>query len=182
MKMENFLFTGAFWGVILIIGGILIVINGLFHIQIPTMRILGAVILIAAGVMILTGGYRIHGRRFADQNTLIMGSDTVSSKGTSNEYSIVMGNGVVNLSGINIEKENVYIKVNTVLGSGVVEVPEGMPVKISASAVFGDVRFPDNTFVSFGHDSYNNGGTNKGGYCLFIDANTVFGSTRIVRK
>lgn len=181
--MENFLFTGAFWGAILIIGGVLIVINGLFHMQIPTMRILAAVILVSVGIMILTGGFKMHGHAYAGRNTIIMESNTISSKpGSDNEYSIVMGNGVVDLSGADIEKQNVYVKINTVLGSGVVEVPEGLPVKISASAVFGDVRFPDNTFVSFGHDSYNAGGTNKGGFCLYIDANTVFGSTRIVRK
>ncbi len=179
--MENFLFTGAFWGFLLVLAGILVVLNGLFHTQIPTFRIVVAVVFVAVGIMILNGGFKMRGH--TDQNSVIFGSSTMSPPSeVNNEYSIVLGSGIVQLKNISLEKGIVNIKVNTVMGSGVVELPSNMPVKISANAVFGDVRFPDGSFTSFGRNLYESDGLKTGSNYLYIDANAVFGSLRIIRQ
>jgi predicted membrane protein len=181
VKMENFLFSGAFWGFILILAGLIVVINGVFHTQIPAFRVIFAVVLVSLGIMILSGGLGMHG--VTDSNSIVLHEETMTAPtGENKEYNIILGRGLIRLTNISLEKGNVNIKINTVLGRGDVEIPGNMPVKISANAVFGDIRFPDSTFISFGHNEYDSGGLKGGENCLYLEVNTVMGETRIISK
>ncbi len=179
--MENLLFSSMFWGGMLILAGILIVINGVFHTQIPTFRVIAAVVFVVIGIMILNGSFKWSGK--VEQNTIIFSSGSMPfSSGTNNEYNIIFGSGVVQLENLKLDKGNINVKVNTIFGSGTVEISHDIPVKIMANAAFGGVRLPNERFVSFGHDTYQSENLKKDENILFIDANAVFGSLRIISK
>ncbi len=179
--MENFLFTGLFWGAILILAGLLVVLNGILNLQIPTFRIIIAVIFVAVGITLLSGGFKIP--RQADNNSVVFGTGKIEPQaGATNEYTIVFGSGLVDLSDIVPDKGIVNVKVTTAFGSGVIEIKSGTPVRIKATAAFGDVRLPDDSYVSFGHNVYESENIKKSGNYLSIDATAAFGSLKFVRK
>ena len=55
MKME-FLASGVFWGSVIILFGVSIILNAVFGISIPVFRVVLALILIYFGIKILAGG------------------------------------------------------------------------------------------------------------------------------
>jgi predicted membrane protein len=183
--MESLLFSGAFWGGILVLAGILIVINGFFNLQIPTFRIILAVIFIIIGITILGGGLRFH--RHVNENTILFETGTLTAhpgvdSGSYKDYTIVFGSGLVDLSNIIPERGVINIKVTTAFGRGVVVIKSDIPVRINASSAFGDVRLPDDTYVSFGHNIYESENLKKNSNYLSIDASAAFGSISIIRK
>src|SRR5271157_892305 len=94
VKMETFLFSGTFWGCILILAGVLAIINGMFHTGIPTFRIIIAVIFVSFGILILSGGMKIQA---GGQNSAVFNSVIMGSPSGNNEYSILMGSGIIRI-------------------------------------------------------------------------------------
>jgi predicted membrane protein len=180
--MEGLLFTGLFWGGILIIIGLTIILNAIFNIQIPIIRIIIAFILVYIGVKMLLGGYRISGK--VDQNTMVFSEGVMKMNSVSrhNEYNVVFGKGTIDLSGVDLTEGSVNIEVNAVFGEAVIEIDPNTPVKITASAAFGSAVLPDESQTAFGSHTYRSDSYDKADSRLNIDATSVFGSLRVSRK
>lgn len=175
----GFIFTGAFWGVFLIVVGVVLILNMIFGIRIPVIRILFALFLIFWGVSLLTGiNFRGHGR-----NNAVFEEKDIAADGTHNEYSVVFGSSNVDLTGIRPGDAVKKIEISTVFGSSVVTIDPAVPCKIKVSSAFGAARLPDGNVISFGDYTYrsDNLKADTTAY-LLIDVSTVFGETRIVTK
>ncbi len=70
-------------------------------------------------------------------------------------------------------------EVNVIFGSGILRVNPETPVKISMSSVFGSVRAPDGSTVSFGDRTWTSAAYREGSPALRIKAAAVFGSLSI---
>lgn len=176
MRM-GFLFTGLFWGIVVIFIGISIILKATFKIDIPVFRIIFGLILLYWGVRILFG---VHGHGRARQ-----GASAVFSEGraapetvTEKEYTAVFGSYDLDLRKLKLQGE-VKLKANAVFGSMNIALARTMPVRISSDGVFSGVEFPQGGGSSFGSSSYQtkdfDGSTNR----LVLEINTVFGSTEV---
>jgi hypothetical protein len=175
----DFLFSGLFWGIILILLGISIIIRIVFHVHVPLFRIIVALILIYFGIKVLVGGswmcWHHHGA--------LSGSSHISHASGNNEYKVVFGTMTIDAAGDVAENSPERTSVKTVFGESKIIISSLVPTIIHIRAAFSGARFPDGNTLSFGETIYKNASLKPGvSPKREIDVNVVFGSVRIVEK
>jgi predicted membrane protein len=181
--MEGFIFSGIFWGSLLILWGISIIIKSVFHVDIPIFSIILAFIFIYIGIHILTGGFKFQGR--ADQYSIIFGEGVLKYQEKDNkpaEYSVIFGKGTIDLTGISVEKKNIYIKANTIFGQGNIEIDSRLPVIVKANVAFASTTLPDNSMATFGKYVYKSPDYQPDKNHLELETDVVFGGISIIVK
>ncbi len=168
---------GMFWGIVLIIIGISIVMKALFDISV--FRVIFAVFLILFGIKILVGKSAFN---FSTKHTEAIFNDKSYYEFPMNdtEYSTVFGKSIFDFRDAPIPTSK-YLKLefNTVFGDTEIRLPEGLPVKIKASAVFGSAKLPNNNTAVFGETTYVSDHDTTAADFVHIEVNTVFGNTEI---
>lgn len=178
--MEGFIFSGVFWGVVVILFGVSIIVNAVFNIHIPFFRVLLAVFFIYIGIMVLSGGFKFSGK--ADQNTVLFSEGTMqfTGDGKNREFNVIFGKGTTRFSDISLTAGNTAVKVNSIFGESEIEIDSSMPILIHVNAAFGAAYLPDRTVTSFGDYTYKTPSYGKDKKSLEIQANVVFGAIRFV--
>ena len=169
----GFAFGDVFWGVSLIVLGILAILR----VHFPIFRILVALFFIYLGLSMLLGWFAFK----PDRNTVFFMDGVISASDQSEEYNVVFGRATIDLSGISPEK-NPNIEVNAVFGSATMKVDPTIPVRITASTAFGRVELPDGGLAAFGERTYKSRGFQEGQPHILVKANAVFGSIEIVER
>ncbi len=171
-------YRNIFWGVILILIGIAVVSNSFFHISIPVSTLIVALILIAIGIQMMTGGYwgaeHHHWHGFGYQ--VIKYEPGSGDK----QYDLKYKGMTLDLSGVTLDKGTVTIDINGSFGGGIVILNPELPVKIDANISFGGVTFPDGSVIGFGQGGYRSRNYTDGSPCLLIRVNASFGGLRFV--
>jgi predicted membrane protein len=171
----SFISSAAFWGIIIVLIGLSIVLREVFHINIPFVRILFGILLIYWGVKMISGGF---GRKW-DRNSAVFNESKMSYNGDQRDYNIVFGNGTIDLFKMQTPYENKKIDVSVVFGNGVIILNDSIPVKVKMTAVFGSADAPDKSANGFGEATYATSAYNENAPHVVIDATTVFGKTEI---
>jgi hypothetical protein len=179
MKM-GFLFTPVFWGVVLVLWGCAIVLNVLFHLNIPVFRILVALIIIFVGIQLLFGWqgkawYYVH----TDENNVIFGQSTRNATPLTKEYNIIFSNGELKVTEPNPEWVNSKMEVNTIFGSGFITINPEIPAKIVTTAAFGRIITPDKQQSVMGDHVYQTPALKENQPYLLIKATVVFGNMEV---
>ncbi len=171
--------AGLFWGIILIVIGLSIILRVAFDISI--FRIVIAVVLILMGVRMLIG--RPIMQQEGKENHVIFGEKSNNEDpidGT--EYNTVFGKTVYDFRSMKpLSKPRTKISFNTVFGNNEVVLPLNLPVKIKADAVFATASMPNGNTVAFGSTTYEANTENTDSSVLVIEANVVFGAL-IIRQ
>jgi predicted membrane protein len=170
----GFLTSGVFWGAIIILFGLSILLKEILHVHIPLTRIIFGIILLYIGIKVIAGGF---GRSSHGQT--VFGSSTSEYKSGQKEYNIIFGSGVVDLSKMNTLIQNEKIEVNTIFGSGVIRVNDKLPLEIRGTAAFGNVVMQNKDASGFGEVYYTSPAYQQGQPHLTIHANAVFGKLTI---
>ena len=99
MRMAQFFGTPLFWGIILILFGIAVVVKAVFRIDIPLGRILIALVLIVWGVTLLSGRRFWGGGRWEDrrESTVFFSGDITDHGPLREEYGVIFGSRRVDL-------------------------------------------------------------------------------------
>jgi hypothetical protein len=168
LKM-NFIWSGLFWGIILVLFGFSVILKSILNIDIPIFKIVFALILIYLGVKILTGTSQ------KGKNILIFNRSGFQKNVSNNEYNVIFSSGEIDLRDIEDIQGNVSKEVNIVFGSGRLYLPKNIPVVVKVETVFGESRLPDGKTDFFGEYNYKRGG-GPGENTLFLEVNVVFGS------
>ncbi len=180
------MFRGLFWGAMLILFGICLIINIVFKTNIPFFRIFIALIIIYFGFRILTGGgfsRRNYSYSSRHDNTVIFGNSNIKASNSSRgEYSTVFGSQTVDLSDILSDSASHDVEVNAVFGEEIVFIGKDQNVSAKLSAAFGSVVAPDSNQVSFGELNYRSPNFDDSKPVLKIKANAVFGNVKIIAK
>jgi len=177
MKM-GFVFTGIFWGVILILIGVGVIINMVFGVKIPIFRTIFALFLIYLGIQMLTGiSFWSKSKKAA-----VFEEKNIEVTAASDKYDVVFGKGDIDLSSIELKDQNVRIDINTVFGGAVVKINPALPTKIIANSAFGGAHLPDGNVVAFGQYTYKTDSFKDAKIYLLINASVVFGGIEFVAK
>ena len=179
MRM-NFLFSPVFWGVVLILWGCAIVLNVLFHVNIPVFRILVALIIIFIGIQMIIG-WKSNSWCYVhdDEHNIIFGQSTKQATPATKEYNIIFSNGEVDITEQDPEWVNSKLEINTIFGSGLIRINPEIPVKIVSSAAFGRISTPDNQQSVIGDHVYQTPVVKENQPYLLIKASVVFGNLEI---
>lgn len=177
MKM-GCLFSGVFWGVLLILLGASILVKVLFNITIPILRIAFALLLVYLGIKILTGGPLFR----KGKCSVWFGESKIEATSSSEKYDIVFGKGVIDLSKISLTGGSIKAEINTVFGAGIVKINPELPTQIIVNSAFSGAKMPDGNVISFGKYTYKSANFKPEENHLFIEANVVFGGLEVVTK
>jgi hypothetical protein len=179
MKMGS----GLLIGVLVILFGLTIIINVVFHVHIPLFKILVGLFLISVGLRIILGNalpcpvIQLHPVRPGDA---VFSHRTYRGlPGDSNEYNAVFGKAMVDLRGIELKEKVTRIKIAAVFGGAEVILDKNIPVRIKADTVFGGVKLPQNVAGAFGSAFYQSQDFDENKNYLLIEASSVFGGITI---
>ncbi len=173
-----FLFSGVFWGVVLVLFGLSIIVKVVFNIHFPFFRILVALIIMYFGLRVLMGGTCIRTHR----NTVLFNEANVTATDSKNDCNILFGKGTIDLTSAELAAKNSRVRVNTVFGSGTIRISPDVPTLIEVNSAFAGSRMPDGNSIAFGKYVYKNKLYGETGKNLKVDANVVFGSLDIIEK
>lgn len=175
MKM-GCIFSSMFWGVIIIIIGIVIIINVIFGTRIPIFPLIIGLLLIYLGIKVLTG---ISCRR--TERATILEEKKIEPTSPSGKYDVIFNRSVFDLTKIKLKEGVSKVEINTVFGSSVIKIDPTLPIKIRASSAFGSAHTPDENMVGFGKHTYKSDAlkqTESKDYLLIV-LNVVFGSAEV---
>ncbi len=171
MKM-GCLFSATFWGILLIILGIMILF------KVFVFRILLSLLLIYAGIKVLTGGPIFK----KGKNTILFSDSKIEATSSSEKYNILFGKGLIDFSNVSLTNANVKTEINTIFAAGILKINPELPTKIVVSSAFAGAKMPDGNVVSFGEYTYKSPNFKPEENYLEIKANVVFGGLEIVSK
>ena len=171
----GFLFSGIFWGVVVVLLGLSIILNVVAGVRIPFVRVFFGLLLIYWGVNLLIGAR--HGR----SGTAVF-SDTEVKVTTAGKQDVLFGRGVIDLTGIVLKEGVNRYEVNTVFGASIIKLDPAMPVKVVASSAFAGVKLPDGGNVAFGESTWRSANLKEDSTYLLVKTDVVFGGTEVVAR
>ncbi len=172
MKVDG----GIFWGLLLVVIGILVILKYSLHLNISIFRIVIAIILIYLGISLIIGQWRIR-----NETNIIFSEGTIRPETLEKAYNVVFGRGYIDLTGIAPSEFDKSIKIATVFANTTLRIDPNMPIEIDIDCAFGSTITPDGTSISFGDRIYKTpSATNSQSY-LKIKADTVFGVLEIIQ-
>lgn len=172
----KFLLTGIFFGTLLVLWGLSLIVEAIFGISIPVLRIGFACLLIYAGLVLIKGMYEAH-----TQKTIFFSQETVKADKTKvqNYYKIVFGQGTIDLSDIvDVSSDVVNVQIYTLFGKAILKINPEIPTTINATSVFSSVTFPDKTIISLGNYRYATGNSTVQPKVI-VDATAVFSALEV---
>jgi len=177
-RSMNFISSGTFWGVIIILFGLSILLREVFHIHIPFMKIIFGLLLIYLGVRVIAGG----AWKNKTSNTSVFAESDMKYDPIHDDYDIVFGSGTIDLFKMETPTQKRKIEVSVVFGNGTVIVNDSIPMKIEMNSVFGASVLEDKRVNALG-TSYNTTSAYKEGQpYVLLETNVVFGKLTIQSK
>lgn len=176
-----------FWGAILILLGISLILKSVFGINIPIFKVFFAGLLIYWGISLLLGsfGSKVGIEKRATNNEAVFARTQFKAdeSGSANqEFSTVFGEGELDLTGIDLSKIDT-VSVNSVFGESVVFVKKGSAYRVQSNSAFGKSSISQDKNVNFaGKYTFSSPSLKEGEKFLTINANVVFGSFRLEEK
>jgi predicted membrane protein len=174
----SFVSSGLFWGVIIILIGLSIILKEVFHIHFPFLRVLFGVLLIYWGIKVISG----NSWKSNKGNTSVFSSGNINYSRLEKEYNIVFGKGNIDLFKADIPSENTKLEMNVVFGSADLILNDSVPAMVQMNSVFGNVRSADRQTGGFGSGVFTTPAYSQDKPHYLIEANAVFGNINIDSK
>ncbi len=172
----NFLFTGIFLGTVLIVWGLSLLVETIFGINIPVIKIGFACLLIYTGIVLVKGIYDSQA-----QKSIVFSQERVKPGKTTvqNYYKVIFGQGIIDLSEIVDDSSDlVNVQIYTLCGKTTLKMNPAVPTAVNATSVFSSVTFPDKTLISLGNYHYQTGPSDQKPKVL-VDATAVFSALEV---
>lgn len=169
----------VFWGLVIILIGVSIIINHVFKVDFPLFKVIIALIIIYFGFSILFGSFKFNKTSSGDFSHYFTSKTYEPTKIDGNiEFNCVFGSSKIDLRRTLMVGQNIKIEINSVFSSVQVNLPPNHNIEVKASSAFGSVRSPGNRQDGIGDQRYT---VREGipGEKLLIEANAVFGSVNL---
>ena len=165
---------GIFIGILLIVGGIGIILNILFDINLPVFKIMFALFFIYLGLNLFFGDLKAISIHPGD-NASIFGETHFKGFPKDNEYTVIFGYAKIDISEEDSASLPGILEINTIFGGCDLIIDPNHPVKIKGDVAFGSAELPGKKESAFGTVTYKSLGYDEGKNALKIEANTIFG-------
>src|SRR6266540_774631 len=109
MKMGGSLF----WGIVLIIVGMSLIIKVVFHIEFPIMKVLFAFFFIYLGIRILVGNWCTHVFRSGPDDTVFGQGSFVHEHMVPKEQNVIFGSATIDFRKIDMNTLSAESEINT---------------------------------------------------------------------
>ncbi len=168
---------GIFLGILLVLAGIAIILRTVFNLDIPVFKILLALVFLYIGIRLLTGGF--SGEAFkAGEKAIVFGQAHFKGLPSDQEYSVVFGQAVIDLSGEPSPEEIQELRINTIFGSTELILRTNQPFRIKVDAAFAGAMVPDRE-TAFGELTYQSEAFEASRPYIDVEAHVVFGEFKV---
>ncbi len=177
-----------FWAILFIAVGVILLIQTVFKIELPVMRILFGVFLIYMGLKVIFGSF---GHRMSYFKVDKISSDTESIF-TQNEmkakdqggqlnkkFSTVFGSSNLDLRGLTVDELNNDIKIDSAFGRTHVLTDATTPIKAHIDTGFASVSIRGQKIANFGEIDYQSPDYSADKPALKLDIDAAFGEVVI---
>jgi predicted membrane protein len=174
-----------FFGLVVILIGLSILLEGVFHVDIPIFKIALGLLFLYLGARMLLAVFSGGGRHGRDDDAAIFSNRSYSpSTGDADrlKYDIIFGRGVVDLTRVPREGPDRRVEVNAVFGNATVKIDPAVPLEVEVNAAFGDARLPDHSTTALGSFRYRPQGQDKQEPKLHLKLNVVFGACQVIEQ
>ena len=180
--MKRHLFDSMFWGLFLVLIGLLVILRDLFGFNIHSVwPIIWPIIIIYIGMGIIFNRRHRHDDSSDHDNDIVFSESEVKYQSGKSEYNTVFGKGEFDLSEVAPPKEGVLrIEVNTIFGTGTIRIKKSAAIKVKMTAVFGAGIFPNGNSVTLGESKYTTKAFKEGSGHILLEVNSIFGKTNII--
>lgn len=173
--------AGLFWGALLLLLGVSLIIKVIFNVDFPVFKILVGAFFVFLGLKILFGRVLIPEGKIGPNETIFT-ERTYDFPEKDREYSVVFGKGVYDFTNVDLSEGDFKVKVSTVFGGSVIKIDDDMPLRIDADAVFAGAELPDGNHAVFGSSHYSSDNYRPDSAALKIKVDVVFGGVQIVKR
>lgn len=173
--------AGVFWGVLLILIGLALIIRFVFNVDFPVFKVLFAMFFIYIGLRILFGSFGFF-HFSSGPNDVFFSEREFAEPQNNKEYNVVFGQGNFDFTDVDLSRGNVNVKIGTVFGSSKIKIDRDMPVRIIADAVFSGAELPDGSTAVFGTSTYQSETYHPDSSYLKIKLDVVFGGVEVMRE
>jgi predicted membrane protein len=170
----NWLFSETFWGTVLVLWGASVILNAVFHLNIPVFRIILGLIIIYVGLRMLLGWSCRSGR-----NPGAITSVTGKGAGADRDYSVAFGSTAVDLTKVELQGSETTITVNVSFGEARVKVDPKACVRVEAHSAFGVAVMPNGSSAAFGNTSWESRPRKGNEKVLLVRGHVAFGKLEI---
>jgi predicted membrane protein len=167
-----------FWGLLLVILGLSLILRIVFNIDFPLFKIFIAFLLIFFGLKMLFGTFRGPSIE-TSENDVVFGEKRFNNPENNRDYSVVFGKGVFDFRDFDLKGEKQKIKISTVFGASIVKINKNMPVKIKVESAFAGADLPNGNSAAFGSTTYISPDFDAGKPNLEIKLEVVFGGCEV---
>jgi predicted membrane protein len=178
MKMS----MGIFWGIVLVLIGISIIIKIVFNIDFPVFKFLVAFFFIYIGVRIMVGNFNFFSTKVGSNDVVFSDATMNDSVVDGKEYNVVFGKGRFDFRNVELkDNKSIKLEVNTVFGESKIMVNPAIPFRINVSAAFAGAKLPNGNTTAFGETYYQSPDFDSTKPYLLIETNVVFGALHIIQ-
>lgn len=167
-------------GIVILLIGTSLVIDVLFDIHLPLVRIAVAALLIAWGARMVVHGLARRDR-FALAGEAWLADREFKPTGElihDARFDVAFGRGIVDLTRLEHPVDDVTVTVDTRFGTAVVKLDPAMAYDIHGRSVFSGVRMPDHSTIAMGNLDYC--GPSEARPRLHLRLNAWFGACQVV--
>ncbi len=168
----HFVFSGVFWGLILVLLGLSMIVKVVFKIDLPIIKLLFAALLIYWGIKLLFG-ISFHTK---SPDSVVFDNADIEHVEAGREYNVVFGKSRIDLRNFVLEDKNAKIEIDVVFGNGIIYLNPEIPAKVKVDAVFAECRLPKGNVSFIGEQVYHTPSFVEGENFLQIDLDIVFGN------
>lgn len=171
--------SGLFWGTLLIIIGLSVILKAIFGINLPIIRILLGVLIIYLGMRVIIGGFS---KTVDFGEDAFFGNSHLTFTQEQKDYSILFGTGTIDLRPVKDSDKKERINSGIIFGKSTIILPKGEPFKVDLSAAFGKVELDEKSINGIGDTVWYSPEYKDSEESNTLKASAVFGSMEIVRK
>jgi hypothetical protein len=175
----NFLFREAYWGALIILAGVLLIIRNVFKVDLPVMGIIFPIFIITLGISLLSGFRGGESRNWGGSRSTLFSDEKFDSVSGDEHYSVVFGKGSYDLRNLRPVDKDIRVDISCAFGGAEIFINPAIPMKIKVSAAFGGGQMPDGRTVAFGERTYKTPAYKDGAPCVSVKASTAFGGIEI---
>lgn len=148
-----------FWALLFLSIGALLLLQTIFKIDLPILKILFGVFLIYMGVKVIAGSFGLKMHRFkiekvSTESEAVFSDSEFRAKKTdgsvNRKYSTVFGGSVLDLRGLSADELKEKIEIDSAFGKVKVITDSHMPLKVEINSAFASVAIRGQKFGAFG--------------------------------
>jgi len=171
--------TGLFWGILLILIGIGIVIRVVFNIHFPIVKFIIAFFFIFIGIKILIGNFTVCDDEGDEHTTIFSESNVLGLDKDNKEYNVIFGSSVIDLRDVDLSDGPKEVRINTIFAGTVLKISENTPIRIKADAAFSSAKLPNGNTAAFGTGNYESDNFRTDTHHIYVKSDVVFGSFEV---